>query len=168
VKRESVLGTPKRQYSGDVMLPPDTQYVHRSDGVSIPYQVGRRRPSGPPLRAGIRVTSSICSGPILVSRGSWSAWGRLPDLIGYRVRPDSMQAQFAQPEREWLEGEIEALVWENSLRRTAGGWVRTAVREPRRHPAGTHDRYLSGANRACRPANGRRHGLSGSYRCETT
>ena len=39
-------------------------------------------------------------------------------LIRYRVRPDSMQAEFAQPRRARLEGEIEALIRENRVRWT--------------------------------------------------
>jgi hypothetical protein len=40
-------------------------------------------------------------------------------LIRYRVRSDSMQAEFAQPRRERLEGEIEALIRENAVRWTS-------------------------------------------------
>lgn len=37
-------------------------------------------------------------------------------LLRYRLRPDSMQAQIAQPRRARLEGEIEALMRENGVR----------------------------------------------------
>jgi glycosyltransferase involved in cell wall biosynthesis len=40
-------------------------------------------------------------------------------LLGYRVRADSMQAQFAQPKRARLRGEIEALIRENAIRWTS-------------------------------------------------
>jgi glycosyltransferase involved in cell wall biosynthesis len=40
-------------------------------------------------------------------------------LVRYRVRADSMQAQFAQPNRPRLEGEIEALIRENEVRWTS-------------------------------------------------
>ncbi len=40
-------------------------------------------------------------------------------LLRYRVRADSMQAEFAQPKRERLEGEIEALIRENAIRWTS-------------------------------------------------
>ena len=39
-------------------------------------------------------------------------------LLRYRLREDSMQVQFAQPKRERLRGEIEALIRENGLRWT--------------------------------------------------
>jgi hypothetical protein len=40
-------------------------------------------------------------------------------LLRYRVRSDSMQAEFAQPKRERLEGEIDALIRENAIRWTS-------------------------------------------------
>jgi hypothetical protein len=40
-------------------------------------------------------------------------------LIRYRVRSDSMQAQIAQPQRERLQGEIDALMRENEVRWTS-------------------------------------------------
>ena len=39
-------------------------------------------------------------------------------LLRYRLREDSMQVQFAQPKRERLQGEIEALIRENGVRWT--------------------------------------------------
>jgi glycogen synthase len=40
-------------------------------------------------------------------------------LIRYRVRPDSMQAEIAQPHRRRLHGEIEALIRQHAIRWTA-------------------------------------------------
>jgi glycosyltransferase involved in cell wall biosynthesis len=40
-------------------------------------------------------------------------------LLRYRVRADSLQARFALPRRERLEGEIEALIRENAVRWTS-------------------------------------------------
>ena len=42
-------------------------------------------------------------------------------LIRYRVRPDSMQAEIAQPYRRRLQGEIEALIQQHAIRWTAPG-----------------------------------------------
>ena len=42
-------------------------------------------------------------------------------LIRYRVRPDSMQAEIAQPHRRRLKGEIEALIQQHAIRWTARG-----------------------------------------------
>jgi glycogen synthase len=66
----------------------------------------------------------------LTSFEDWALYRQLRDaghfgmviperLIRYRVRPDSMQAEFAQPKRERLEGEIEALIRENEVRWTS-------------------------------------------------
>ena len=66
----------------------------------------------------------------LTSFEDWALYRQLRDaghfgaviperLIRYRVRPDSMQAEFAHPRRERLEGEIEALIRENEVRWTS-------------------------------------------------
>ncbi len=66
----------------------------------------------------------------LTSFEDWALYRQLRDaghfgaviperLIRYRVRPDSMQAEFANPRRERLEGEIEALIRENEVRWTS-------------------------------------------------
>jgi glycosyltransferase involved in cell wall biosynthesis len=53
-------------------------------------------------------------------RGAGHFGAVIPErLLRYRVRSDSMQAEFAQPKRERLEGEIEALIRENAIRWTS-------------------------------------------------
>ncbi len=69
--------------------------------------------------------------PELTSLEDWAFYRRLaraghfglviPErLIRYRVRADSMQAEFAQPRRLRLEGEIAALLREQEMEWTAG------------------------------------------------